>query len=528
MKKLLSILCLQLIVIPCFSQINNGEKPYSFKNKINAVKVENNNQEKIILPPLDLNKLKKEDVEDEANGIPPRFGFPHKVNIDLSNSGKWLTLENGDRIWKLEIHCPSAKSINLLYDEYWLPDNAEFYIYNSSKTHYLGGYTKANNKGPKQKPGKFGTGLVYGSKIILEYYEPKEVMGKGIISINYVVHGYRYIDILNELEALESFGSSGACQVNVNCSPEGDEWQDEKTSVALVLVSGTRWCTGSLINNVRQNGIPYFLTANHCLSGWAVSDPLDAITNPDGSDWSFYWNYESPGCNNGTDFTPPSTSGATLVANNSASDFALFILTESPYDLSPQRQLYFNGWERNNPSQGGVGIHHPAGDIKKIATHDTVPWSYGNYWRLYWAETPNGFSVTEGGSSGSPLYNSNNRVIGQLFGGSSINCSDPANDVAVYGKISVSWNNSTDSRRRLRDWLDPGNTNTMSLDGTFCTTTEYITNTIFDSDETIHGCTINLQNVKVRNGANLTLVAANDVIINGEFEVELGSELETR
>jgi len=528
MRKLISVFCLQVIIITAFGQINNGKKPFSFENEVKAVKIEKNNQEKITLPSINLSKLQEEDIEDEANGIPPRFGFPHKVNIDLLNSGNWTVLENGDRIWNLDIHCPAAKSINLLYDKFWLPENADFHIYNTSKTHYIGGFTKNNNKGTKQKPGKFGTGLVYGDKIILEYYEPKDVIGQGIISISYVVHGYRYIDILDELETMESFGSSGDCQVNVNCSPEGDNWQDEKTSVALILVSGSRWCSGSLINNVRQNGIPYFLTANHCLSGWAVSTPLDAISNPDGSDWSFYWNYESPNCSDGTDFTPPSTSGGTLIANNSASDFALFRLTESPYDLSPQRQLYFNGWERNNPGRSGVGIHHPVGDIKKISTHDTIPWGSGNYWNLYWTETPNGFSVTEGGSSGSPLYNNNHRVIGQLYGGSSINCSDPGNDLGMYGKFSVSWNNITDSRRRLRDWLDPDNTNPMILDGTYCTSTEYITNTNFDSDTTINGCTINMQNVKVRNGANVTFDAANDVIINGEFEVELGSEIEIK
>ena len=391
--------------------------------------------------------------------------------MNLTNSGVWQTLSNGDRIWTLEIYSPSAKSINLLYDRFWLPQNAEFYIYNSAKTHSIGGFTSRNNKGTRAKPKRFGTGLVFGDRVILEYYEPQNVRGQGIISIAKVVHGYRYISIMqSKSESAVGFGRSGACQVNVNC-PEGNNWQKEKTSVALILVEGMRWCTGSLINNTRNDGTLYFLTANHCINDWRLSRRLDALADTDGSDWSFYWNYESPNCSNDIDFIPPSTSGATLVANNATTDFALFKLIESPYDLKPAVQVYFNGWERNIPGRGGVGIHHPEGDIKKIATHNMTPVQGqvynppNGYWRVNWRATTNGHSVTEGGSSGSPLYNNNSRVIGQLRGGSGVDCDNPSQDPGEYGRFSVSWNNSTDRRRRLKDWLDPTNSNAMFLDG---------------------------------------------------------------
>lgn len=134
---------------------------------------------------------------------------------------------------------------------------------------------------------------------------------------------------------------------------------------------------------------------------------------------------------------PDSTSGAILKANNNYSDFALFELTESP--LNNNLDVYFNGWDRtNSPSQGGVGIHHPNGDFKKIATHNMVP-AQGQYpnpnssWRVNYIATQNGHSVTEGGSSGSPLFTNDKRIIGQLYGGSTINCSDSSNDFSDYG-----------------------------------------------------------------------------------------------
>src|SRR5690606_13410383 len=147
---------------------------------------------------------------------------------------------------------------------------------------------------------------------------------------------------------------------------------------------------------------------------------------------------------------------------------------------------YYLGWDRSgNAGAGGVGIHHPSGDIKKIATYTISPsnsdcfnlifdgtyYANANFWKIKWASTTNRHSVTEGGSSGSPLINSNGKVIGQLFGAGNCpdpNCADPTDDVGNYGKFSVSWTGggATDNRRRLDYWLNPGGgTVPNTLDG---------------------------------------------------------------
>jgi hypothetical protein len=144
-------------------------------------------------------------------------------------------------------------------------------------------------------------------------------------------------------------------------------------------------------------------------------------------------------------------------------------LTQNPRNLT-NFNPYYLGWDRSGSTgSGGVGIHHPMGDVKKIATLFGNTSSYNNYfWRHYWNQTANGYSVTEGGSSGSPFINSNNKhVIGQLWGGSEINCNNPSQDYAIYGKFSVSWtgNGAADNRRRLNHWLDPAGTNPSTLNG---------------------------------------------------------------
>jgi subtilisin family serine protease len=60
-----------------------------------------------------------------------------------------------------------------------------------------------------------------------------------------------------------------------------------------------------------------------------------------------------------------------------------------------------------------------------------------------------------------------------------------------------------------------------------CSTINF-TNQTVTSNTTVTGCNINVQNVTVQNGAKLTLDAANETIINSNFEVKLGSQLEIK
>jgi len=503
-----------------YAQLNVGGQPLGYPLDAAENNVFSNGQDTISLVELNLSELATEDEEDLANNNPPRFGSPSNVNLNLINSGTWTVLDNGDRVWHLVIKGTSALSINLLYNKFWLPEKSKFFIYNTELTQILGAFTSLNNKGKSETVGKFATGLILDNEIVLEYYEPIEVVGEGILEIEWINQGYRHIN-LQDLD----FGDSGDCQVNVNCSPEGDAWRTEKNSVALIIINGIRWCTGSLLNNALLNGTPYFLSADHCFNELVLDDPIDAIDSPDGSYLQFYWNYESDSCSNGIDFIPPSTTGATLIANNSSSDFALFRLIENPLDLNPQPQLFFNGWDRGLPERGGVGIHHPRGDIKKISTHDTIPGSAAiisddgeNYWSLFWIETLNGHSVTERGSSGSPLYNNNHRVIGQLFGGGSINCANPSLDRALYGKIDVSWDNSSIPQRRLKDWLDPNSLDTPFLNGFRCYT-QNIFDKFFGGDIEYSNCYFNVKGVKMLTGKTLKLEATYAISIEGDFEI---------
>ena len=120
-------------------QIVTGEETVSFRMDITAIR--SNERAQKAMPPLDMERIRHEDREDEANGLPFRFGYGYEVNFTLDNSGEWIELDEGGRLWRLEISCPGALSINLLYDKFWLPEGAKFFVYSADRKQSFGAFT---------------------------------------------------------------------------------------------------------------------------------------------------------------------------------------------------------------------------------------------------------------------------------------------------------------------------------------------------------------------------------------------------
>ena len=531
MKKIIITNVLIWTLTNISAQISTNELPFSFTT---GLSIESSDTK--YMPELDMLSIEKEDLRNEDSNRLVRFGYSHKVNYNLENSGTWESLPNGDRIWHLGIVCPNAISINLIYDKFWIPEGGKLFIFSSDKKQSIGAFTHRNNKGDRINPRGFATGLLYNDKIILEYYQPICAKSEPIISISSVVHGYRNIDW--SMRQIFGFGHAESCQININCS-EGDNWQDEKRAVARILIGEGYFATGALVNSTNNATTldypPLFLTAHHVLE---VGGDHDAIDSPIIDDWIFYWNYEASGCNNPSiEPTIYSTVGATVLANNEENaDFALLQLTEDPIGYNP----YYLGWDNSgNSGTGGVCIHHPHGDIKKISTYTMTPESSdndettiinssGTCWRIRWAATTNGHGTTLNCSSGSPLLNNNHKVIGQLRSGYSY-CGEPYKP-DWFGKFSVSWTGNGDSiyLKRLNYWLDPLGSSTQTLNGAYrpilsisgpnkaCSSTTYSVNnigsnlTVVWAISNVSGITL-LQNSPSANQCTLTGIGTCDL-----------------
>lgn len=521
MKRIFIILLAAAAYISASAQLSTNEFPVSFNPKIKSFISSKRKIKTVTMPTLDMAKIAKEDEEDEAYDMPPRFGYPHKVNYDLKNSGTWFKLPNGDKLWQMEVVCPAALSVNFCFDKFWIPEGGKFFVYSKDRKHTIGAFTSRNNKGDRDKIRGFATGLVYGDDVILEYYQPKEVTIDAIISIEYVVHGYRYINL-----GQKNLGDAASCMVNINCE-EGQDWQNEKIAVALILVDGNRYCTGSLINTTDLSQKPYLLTADHCLNVSENNNHIikyDADTLPNLDRYSFYWNYEAPGCDN-INVEPAiiSTSGATVIANNSYSDFALLRLSEDPQYLSNYTPYYL-GWDYSgNSGLPGVCIHHPKGDVKKISTVEGLPissdWNgtnYDSHWKVGWKSTLNGHGMTQGGSSGSPLINAAHRVIGQLHGSNCHDCTNP-NGHSLYGKFNISWtgNNNISIQRRMNCWLDSLNIGVQTMDA-LCVIPTTIT---MNTDHQLYS------NIRITSNGQLTIQSNIELMGNSRVIVESGGKL---
>ena len=442
MRNLTSIISIIVVLftMKMNGQIQTNELPPSF---LDAKDKTSDSRYRETLAKPDLLQLAAEDIiEDKIKDLPWRFGYAINVNFDAVNSGEWTTDDNGLDTWKLKIASKDALSLNLNFDDFQLSNNAKLFIYNDDYSDVLGGITVDNNK----KDRLFSTRPIKGDQITLELITPTEEKAFNSISINEVVYGYRDVKV----KVNKVFQSSGGCNINVNC-PDGDAWKEIKRSVAMITsANNTRLCTGTLINNVREDSIPYFLTAAHC-----------GIQN----NAIFIFNYESPTCSPNVDGNlSNSISGGSRKAQaaNQSSDFSLFQLSSKP---PASYNVFYAGWSAvNTPSTKSTCIHHPVGDVKKISVDNNSTTNSGYYSSgvSHWQVSNWESGTTEGGSSGSPLFDQNQRVIGQLHGGDAA-CGNNSQD--YFGKFSYSWDNNSDTLRQLKHWLDPDNTGTTIIDG---------------------------------------------------------------
>jgi len=327
---------------------------------------------------------------------------------------------------------------------------------------------------------------------------------------------------------------SGTCNRDVNC-PEGDDWCKQKYSVAIInapmYYNNWGWCSGSLLNNTNNNYIPYFLTTFHCLDQDISNSILSQTEMDNVSDWSFRFGFFREGCNSGVVMPFFDYSGADFISAWNTTDFALLRLEVQPqsgeYNFS---DVYYNGWDRNEDLPNSVtGLHHPNGDLMKISvsmeSHGIV--DNDTHWDVDWTS-----GTTEGGSSGSPLYNNYQRVIGQVhYGIYPPRSSDPCHPDkrTTYGMLSVSWEGGGTPETRLRDWLDPDNTGVETLDGIKMPLLKYGWQVLNGQNFTRYAYDVfklgSNQSAPfvVNNGANLTLKAGREIVIRPCSKILNGS-----
>ncbi len=447
MKKLTLLLLSGLFSIAVFSQ--NNPRIAHAKNPLNQIPV-------ALIPHLDNAALLAAEMEHRGPGIAPRFAEPIEVSINPATDGHWEQLANGNSLWRLRIRSKNAKSLNLGFTKYLMPAGGSLILYSPDYQTVMGPFTPADNEEHEQ----LWTPVLPGEELVIEVQVPTHSQSALQLELKYVNHDFvGFADL-----------ASGSCNLDVICGgADGwaivDHYRDIIQSVAVISTGGTTFCTGFLVNNARQDCTPYFMTANHC--GITAGQAPSLVT---------YWNFQNSTCRqpnspgsggNGNGLLNDFNTGSVLRATNANSDFTLVELDDP---ISETAEAFFAGWSAEDfaPMDTVIGIHHPNTDEKRIS-FEFDP----TYIADYNSTTPNPNSThitiadwdvgtTEGGSSGSPLFNNQHRVVGQLHGGFAA-CGNNLND--SYGWFHTSWTGGGAPNNSLKPWLDPDNTGIIVLDG---------------------------------------------------------------
>lgn len=461
MKKLMAIAVVLFTASLVKAQYNKDIIPKSFES-INQVTEAKTN----ILTPFNAQQAAELDFKEGKNGTLPHFARHIACNLNLNNSTfsqtKYKAGSEEGILYTAKIISAGAKGLVVLFSNLYIPDGAMLHVYSADKKQVLGAYTHSNTP----EPTPFNAGIIYGESCTIEYYEPISQAGNGVLDINQIGHGYRW---LNKPEVAANAIASDPCEVNVACS-EASGWANQVRAVARILVvdaQGEGYCTGTLVNNTQQNCMPYFLSAQHCSEG---------VTTAQYGQWVFYFNYQANACNGTTGTENQTINGCTKIADSNdnggdnGSDFLLLKLNSTP---PTAYNVYYAGWNNQDVAPAeGVAIHHPDGDIKKISTYTDAPSSttWGGtvadtHWDVQWVQTTNGHGVTEPGSSGAALFDTAGLIVGTLTGGDSYCVQPDATD--QFGKVAYHWiQNGSANNRRLKPWLDPINSNVTKLSGT--------------------------------------------------------------
>lgn len=427
MKKILLCLVTLLFATQVFAQYESAGMPLKYTPEKQSLKRSASN----FFINLNADTTK---VSLDASKREYVSGVTCPLNISMNDGNTFV--EGDMKVWRVGLHSDNAKGISLYFDNFLLPEGGKLFVYNPSQTIVYGAFTSENNNDANQlliRP-------LASDSIIVEYQEPFTAPFEAELHLSIATH---------ELRTVNAFMASNECTQVVAYYAQAET---VKRAVCLLYMVGdtqSYWGSGALINNANHK--PYVYTAGHNIK---TADLAPRTV--------YYFNYEVPDVD--VNFQGPrqfTISGSKLISRDSEVDFALVELNKMPpADYRP----YLAGWTRNTPKAPFMCVQHPVGDVKKASFVNELSVSYFNnyYYKTYWWVKRWAEGVTEKGSSGSPLFDADGYIVGNLTGGAS-ECGSPVND--YFCQFTASWDYYSDRTKQLACYIDPNGTDAVSMEG---------------------------------------------------------------
>lgn len=410
-----------------------------------------------------------------------------QADVKFPESGVFEFLPNGSIVWKTKIVIEGAPAIGTYFDKFDLPKGVSMYMYNGNGSQILGAYT-IENVSVEDK--LFAVQAVQGNILNIELNIVEGVdlntIGLSIDRAAVYFEGISYLEQYDSRNAdngvfidADPFGLQGrgaTCHMDAACYTGNHFEIARKASLQMIIARGNTlsgFCSAAMINSLGNSAADcknYVLTASHCQSN---SSGYGDTTNAAFSQFLFRYNFEKKVCNSNERAQVDVLSGANLIArspyDNRVPAWQMdgdFMLLQLRAKVPTAYNSILAGWDIGTQpaytqasGQRYIGFHHPSGDIKKVSFHNRVVNSGDHYIMRLPADASQG--AVYQGTSGSSVFNNNNRIIGIASTASGGMTECPTNtytDLNYYKLTSGYTFNPANPKQNLKVWLDPNNT----------------------------------------------------------------------
>lgn len=363
-------------------------------------------------------------------GLLEPLSAPIRVSTGTALSGAWQALPDGGRLWALTLNAAGAEGLRIHCSVANLGTNAALMVYPAG--------APSEACAPITPTGPIWTPTCFSDSVTIEWYLPhpeKEGDEAALgLEIDAIAYQYRKLDGLMKRAA--------SCNIDLPCQPDWLDIGGAVGGIGTIGSSGSLWCTGTLLaDEDPATDLPYFLTANHCVSSQGEANTLEV-----------YWLYQQSECAGlppNPRIVPRTTGGADYLTGSPesyGSDVTLLRLRgEVPADI-PHAGYSTVPWPIGNDV---ACIHHPSGDYKRISfgkkvnTGSPTEWgqhleSLDRFHEILWNLDG---GTTEPGSSGCPLFvqtpEGDQLVVGQLYGGYA--ACDAKEEPDYFGRFDTSY-----------------------------------------------------------------------------------------
>ncbi len=378
------------------------------------------------LPPLsadDISRLSQPPYESRVGANRPLPGFS-------ASAGQWWMNTDGTKTWSLQIRSSAATGLRL-HIKNFDAGSGTLLVFDPQNPSSGNTYT---GKGP-QSTGEFWTTTIFADTLQLEFTPPSDASPSLSFLVPEVFHWWTTPHVpaaaSTTTRVPETVPTLPPPTGDISCFKDASCYiSSAKPYVQLIsqsevyLVFADRTCSGSMVVDRGATGVPYLLTAGHCVTGENITQmesfflfKTSACTGQNGA----FGSLTSVPFPMGTAY--PSVAGGTLLASSyreltpgsgeidlTVADFAFIKL---PY--KPNVAFYFAGWNPSNTTSTGpvYSITHPR-NLPQTYTEGTLtgtPGSYTNYLSFF----PS-LGLLDRGSSGGGEFNSSAQLVAVVTG----------------------------------------------------------------------------------------------------------------